>query len=799
LSKDGWPSHPLRTTDGRVAKPYSLWASGGDDFDDIGGIGLRLYFDILKSMGCFFGITALASVASVVSNYMGSKMPEHHGMYALADAMRFRSQVASTTLGNIYANETSVKAGTVKQLWVNSVTECIITLGMVVAIFFLARRKKKTTKIADDSLISMSDYTLYIRPFKPGCVGLEPLPFGRCHWQWPDDSRHGSWVLPDGQSPSGFARALAHFIEDRIDATVQIAATITEDGRPAKQMWCVLDEAENIQLWQEETKQLYLLEKNLQAAHATGDTAAAERTMAKIQAIENALEKMNNFSHPEAPTAMRNIVGVFVTLERQAHVAALVELSKSGRLGTFNPHKILAELARDSPSAADKAMLAASLETLSIPKQAPPVAQENRVEAVRAYEPEDYIWENLQYNWVTALYWRIGIYIICGLVLGCSVFLIVQAEKLKETSTYLDMCSDVVGPDATLPDVCKGAGDDPAARAWYKATFLQSTQAVGTVFPIISGGPRALDGCSCDAPTTGAHAFECCMPAPCTNRTDDPVKNGFSVRTWDEATKTGKCHRVDYAGILARFGDLDAMCYACACREAQALQENSRDPESPPLTAPEKEYLEKHEQAEKTGGAGYCDDWQQDFKSAKLWGYAGTVIIVVINQVMKRVLLALTKYERQDTQGLFQKSLSLKIFLCTVMNTAVLFLLIRSTLFMSIPGDHYSNADAKWYANLAAPLVMTMLTQYLSTAAISLAMACIGPAMRCCFAKGAKTQNALNLMYEPPRMSLAAMYAELLLGMAVCGHEGHLPPPLSLLHTHCFVSAPTPRPEGSAP
>ena len=876
LEPSGWPATSLETVDfgrtdrghghGHKSHQYAYFSSSPEDMDDIGGIGLRMYFEYVRLAMAVFLVLGLASVASLYADQTGG--PKGHGMFFLPATSRFRSAVAYLTLGNIYADVEQVEAGTVSQLWVNAGVQAGITLFLVGCMFRLARWKKRIELDTDESLISMSDYTVYIRPFEPGCRGWKPLAYGRCHWEWQDGSEHGKWVLPSGNSPAGFARALAWFIEEQDlpeDKKVKIAESTPDDGpradgRLAKQMWLVLDDSENITLWRQEVDLLYKLEAAMQTAEKEGDCAPAEEVLDAIDVVEKKLMDLNHFNEPPTYQSMRHVVGAFVTLERQSHVKSLLEHSKAGKLGPFNPMKLLSRKSAEAEKRGDMAqntvfenalvrlaahewqysctavqlyscaavlhtavhvlrarighglilLVAAAQTTLLVPAKFGPSEEDEKLEATMSYEPDEYMWENLQFNWVHGNMWKTGIYAcrchtpspiasllihhapparadppnthkhnrsplpfrcasLSVVMLAIGISLIIEAEELKRGVSYVDQCMDVLGPNmkAAYGQVCQGATNDPAAREWYKASFLKSFNERPSEFPTIGAG----HGCECAVQKPGPEQFGCCnvyryqtnisaaARTPCTDRTEPPAA------TWTAAKTAGQCHRVDYDGIIKLYGDIDAMCYVCACHILSTFQESdeTRAGDSiDDLTLEETSYLASANRDE-----AYCEDWHNSYAHTQLLGYVGTLVIVIINQVMKQTLKYLTKFERQDTIGLFQLSLSLKIFGCTMLNTGLLFLVLRSTLFPEVPGDHYENVDAKWYAELGAPLVTTMLTQFITAGLTPLGMTVIQPLMRFFLAKGKKTQNALNAMYTPPEMSLAQMYADCLLGIGV--------------------------------
>lgn len=59
-------------------------------------------------------------------------------------------------------------------------------------------------------------------------------------------------------------------------------------------------------------------------------------------------------------------------------------------------------------------------------------------------------------------------------------------------------------------------------------------------------------------------------------------------------------------------------------------------------------------------------------------------------------------------------STSLRVYACQLLNTAILMLILRSefSIFRNLPGEHYPTVNAKWYAEVGAPLIHTMIIQF---------------------------------------------------------------------------------------
>ena len=165
----------------------------------------------------------------------------------------------------------------------------------------------------------------------------------------------------------------------------------------------------------------------------------------------------------------------------------------------------------------------------------------------------------------------------------------------------------------------------------------------------------------------------------------------------------------------------------------------------------------------------YCDTFQEDHTSAVRWGLLATLIVILTNQVLKQTIVKTTPWIKAHTQEEELQSKVIRIFLCQFTNTAILVLITKSTFgpFEKIPGEHYSSMNAKWYASVAAPMMMTMIIQLVTPSVMHLMMWGIGGLLKMKAKGGALTQNQLNAIYTPKPRDFAAAYGEILLAMSV--------------------------------
>eukprot|EP01051_Picozoa_sp_SAG22_P014544 SAG22_NODE_1780_length_3600_cov_1.391888_2_plen_250_part_00 len=220
-----------------------------------------------------FGVVALVSV---VANVSGESM---YG--GVVEGRTFGMFVAQTTLGNIRASESDILDGKVARLWINSIVDALITLGMVYLVHFGRKTLANTQKATDSALLSMRDYTLYIR--QKG-LGWGLMDFKKADWET---------KTADGQvKPAILQLALQYYIMQVKDARlagrrVKVACHPTKAGTGCrdqvaeessavvagnhtfcpKAMWLIHKDLNNTQLWEEEVDRIYELETAMCRAH----------------------------------------------------------------------------------------------------------------------------------------------------------------------------------------------------------------------------------------------------------------------------------------------------------------------------------------------------------------------------------------------------------------------------------------------------------------------------------------------------------------------------------------------------
>ena len=169
----------------------------------------------------------------------------------------------------------------------------------------------------------------------------------------------------------------------------------------------------------------------------------------------------------------------------------------------------------------------------------------------------------------------------------------------------------------------------------------------------------------------------------------------------------------------------------------------------------------------KESAAASSDPAEKD--AAHTWGVVATFAVVAINQVLKRAMIALTPYEKAHTLDEHQWGVAIRVYMCQLFNTAILMLILRSELkvVMNIPGDHFAQVNAQWYASIGSPLVATMFIQFMTPAVVKAITYGVSILKLQISAGKAQTQHALNELMAPAEFNIAASFGEVLLAATV--------------------------------
>ena len=355
-----------------------------------------------------------------------------------------------------------------------------------------------------------------------------------------------------------------------------------------------------------------------------------------------------------------------------------------------------------------------------------------------APEPETLNWAHLQHPAKNRRVRSLLSVVATLVVLGLGVWGITATSALKESNSYTNGCRFVVGPqqNASASHICPGAlAEGKYSKAYSKAYDHVHDVVTRADFPRITGAEWRDGRARIGSDST-------CAPERV------PGQRNVSWPGWTvESDGTASCHRLDSApSDLFEDGDVDAMCYACVC---------TLDSVSETRVA--------------ALGADYCKRHEDDLAYAQFWFLVSALLVVIINQVLKFSVVLSAGYLKAHTKGEQLLNTMTRIFLCQFTNYVILIIMVKSSVlfFSDIPGDHYDNINAKWHALVAAPMLESLIVQFIlipvehvffGSGLVQLALRTLSDTT---------TQNRLNAANAPLPRDLAVGLGEILLALAV--------------------------------
>ena len=144
----------------------------------------------------------------------------------------------------------------------------------------------------------------------------------------------------------------------------------------------------------------------------------------------------------------------------------------------------------------------------------------------------------------------------------------------------------------------------------------------------------------------------------------------------------------------------------------------------------------------------------RDYRSAQNKNkLLGTFIVVAVNTLIKTIIVQSQPLMGLHCQSDDMGSVAFRTFLLQFCNTGLLVLLMRADMHLPVldlaPTEKYGNVSAKWYSTIGAPLIKTMLINFLAPAFVHLGKTNVFSRLkRSMLEKSAVTQNGLNKAYD---------------------------------------------------
>ena len=287
------PEGKWMTTEG--VRQYPLLTTGADDLGAIGGVGMRLYYFIVKSLGLLFLLAGLVSTPALYTYSRG-------GMYAHPSASRFADELGvQISLGSLYAADVDIDAGDVAELWIASCTNATITLGILIFAIRVGKQLEVIVRDVDEDTVTMSDYTVWVSPAR--------------------DAEWSSYKVKPGADKERQAKRLLSALTTNLEKAVPGSEIAKINQKPA--IWIAWDEDEQIRLWRKKLKLLLKLEAALKDFSLNG-TSEQHSVLKRIEGVNQDLRQLNEGENKKwwVPVA------AFVTFESDDCYTSALQLGK---------------------------------------------------------------------------------------------------------------------------------------------------------------------------------------------------------------------------------------------------------------------------------------------------------------------------------------------------------------------------------------------------------------------------------------------------------------------------------------
>lgn len=359
---------------------------------------------------------------------------------------------------------------------------------------------------------------------------------------------------------------------------------------------------------------------------------------------------------------------------------------------------------------------------------------QHRLTVKRAQDPSDVLWENLHFSrdsaWLRQL--RSAVLTIILIFIGMAAISAAKVQtrllppKISSAACDLvgaggkfldcpaiwdlDASSSVPGQDTARVDIMPFVVQDIDYHSC--STFMSNSQFIGNM--------SAYKGFYHQSNTTAVDEFR---------------KNGAAAVS-GEGSWTGGFNRESNVDECAAHA-----CYGCYCSQ-RGYYKHVKDED----------------------GLGYfCKEyWSNETLRQLLWGF-GIAVASSMNLIIKLVIIWLTRMERCHSLTYQELSISWKMMVALVLNTALLPIFMGSDIqdLRLVPflfKGEYRDTTSEWYADIGNTIMQVAIIN-----AFVFPMACISKIwlwqlMAKFFTPRVKTQRQLNLLYRPPTFYLSERY-----------------------------------------
>jgi len=342
----------------------------------------------------------------------------------------------------------------------------------------------------------------------------------------------------------------------------------------------------------------------------------------------------------------------------------------------------------------------------------------------RAPEASDILWENLGVNGGAARTRRFFSWVFMTVLMVCTCAMVVLAESAQSTVPPAIACDSpeeagTLVCDAIWPAASYAGNESEAVLVEVKA-MMSEVNAVMCADYISSGQWRDT--------TVGAYDGVARLDASAYYDANGEWAGGFDATTIRDECSAMAC--------------FDCFCKARVASVAQIGLGLADDQD---------------------GWYGLCET----YFIGQSYGLATSAFTAVLNVALGTFTRVFSDFERHHTKSGLESSVSVKLFLALVVNSALIPVLVFAKIskFDFLPylfQGPYEDFEVDWYQTVSSTLSFTLVVNAAVFPLTALGKAGARAFSRFAFANGALTQRQLNKMYEGNAFDLSERYAQML-------------------------------------
>jgi hypothetical protein len=220
---------------GTGVSQYPYFGTTEADMGAIGGVGMRMYYFVIKSLAILFLVFGCMSIPAITAYGKGT-------MYDSPSAARYADVLGCRqSLGALQFAGREVEDGTAGDLWIASFTNMGVALVLIGFTLWVNKAMREINDEVDADTITMSDYTVCVMPLH--------------------DKEWTAFQVSASNTKTKQKQALVDAVEKALES--QISGSQIAEINKKEAIWVAWNESDQIHLWTKKSDLLMQLESSL--------------------------------------------------------------------------------------------------------------------------------------------------------------------------------------------------------------------------------------------------------------------------------------------------------------------------------------------------------------------------------------------------------------------------------------------------------------------------------------------------------------------------------------------------------